>query len=65
MSKVFDLTGFGDVKTRAAAIYDRLGGIGGVGMPPPPPRAEGALAAISRRSFSTIDGRRSSALGGA
>jgi hypothetical protein len=30
-----------DVKKHAAAIYDRIRGIGGAVMPPPPPRGEG------------------------
>jgi hypothetical protein len=31
------------VKTRAAMIYNRIRGIGGAVMPPPPPRGEGPL----------------------
>jgi hypothetical protein len=41
MSKAFNLGSYDDVKTRAAAIYDRIRGIGGALMPPPPPRGEG------------------------
>jgi len=41
MSKAFDLGNYEDVKAHAAAIYDRIRGIGGAVMPPPPPRGEG------------------------
>jgi len=41
MSKAFDLASYEDVKKNAAAIYDRIRGIGGAVMPPPPPRGEG------------------------
>jgi hypothetical protein len=41
MSKAFDLSSHDDVKTHAAIIYDRIRGIGGAVMPPPPPRGEG------------------------
>jgi hypothetical protein len=41
MSKAFNLTSHEDVKAHAAAIYDRLRGIGGAVMPPPPPRGDG------------------------
>jgi hypothetical protein len=41
MSKAFNLSNYDDVKTHAAAIYDRIRGIGGAVMPPPPPRGEG------------------------
>jgi hypothetical protein len=41
MSKAFNLADYEDVKTHAAAIYDRIRGIGGAVMPPPPPRGEG------------------------
>ncbi len=41
MSKAFDLSSYEDVKAHAAAIYDRIRGIGGAVMPPPPPRGEG------------------------
>jgi hypothetical protein len=41
MSKAFDLGSYEDVKAHAAAIYDRIRGIGGAVMPPPPPRGEG------------------------
>lgn len=41
MSKVFNLASYDDVKAHASAIYDRIRGIGGAVMPPPPPRGEG------------------------
>jgi hypothetical protein len=41
MSKAFNLANYDDVKSHAAAIYDRIRGIGGAVMPPPPPRGEG------------------------
>jgi hypothetical protein len=41
MSKAFNLGNYEDVKSRAAIIYDRLRGIGGAVMPPPPPKGEG------------------------
>ena len=41
MSKAFNLGSYDDVKTHSAAIYDRIRGIGGAVMPPPPPRGEG------------------------
>lgn len=41
MSKAFNLASYDDVKRHAAAIYDRIRGIGGAAMPPPPPRGEG------------------------
>jgi len=41
MKKAFDLASYDDVKAHAAAIYDRIRGIGGDVMPPPPPRGEG------------------------
>jgi hypothetical protein len=41
MSKAFNLTSYDDVKTHAAAIFDRIRGIGGAVMPPQPPRGEG------------------------
>jgi hypothetical protein len=41
MSKAFNLGKYDDVKAHAAAIYDRIRGIGGAVMPPPPPRGEG------------------------
>jgi hypothetical protein len=41
MSKAFNLASYEDVKKSAAAIYDRIRGIGGAVMPPPPPRGEG------------------------
>jgi hypothetical protein len=39
MSKAFNLGSYDDVKMHAAAIYDRIRGIGGAVMPPP--RGEG------------------------
>jgi hypothetical protein len=41
MSKAFDLGKYEDVKAHANAIYDRIRGIGGAVMPPPPPKGEG------------------------
>jgi hypothetical protein len=42
MSKAFNLGSYDDVKKHAGAIYDRIRGIGGAVMPPPPPKGEGA-----------------------
>jgi hypothetical protein len=36
MIKAFNLASYDDVKTHAAVIHDRLRGIGGTVMPPPP-----------------------------
>ncbi len=41
MSKAFNLASYDDVKKNATAIYDRIRGIGGAVMPPPPPTGEG------------------------
>jgi hypothetical protein len=41
MSKAFNLASYDDVKKHAVVIYDRIRGIGGAVMPPPPPRGEG------------------------
>jgi hypothetical protein len=41
MSKAFNLANYDDVKAHAAAIYDRIRGVGGAVMPPPPPGGEG------------------------
>jgi hypothetical protein len=41
MSKAFNLANYDDVKMHANAIYDRIRGIGGAVMPPPPPKGEG------------------------
>jgi hypothetical protein len=41
MSKAVNLGSYDDVKAHAAAIYDRIRGVGGAVMPPPPPRGEG------------------------
>ena len=44
MSKAFNLASYDEVKAHAAIIYDRIRGIGGAVMPPPPPRGEGPWA---------------------
>jgi hypothetical protein len=36
MMFAFDLSSYDDVKANASAIFDRLSGIGGAVMPPPP-----------------------------
>ena len=41
MIKGFNLASYDDVKAHAAAIYNRIRGIGGALMPPPPPKGEG------------------------
>ena len=41
MSKAFNLGSYNDAKAHAAIIYDRIRGIGGAVMPPPPPSGEG------------------------
>jgi hypothetical protein len=41
MRKGFDLASYDDVKKYAGPIYDRIRGIGGAVMPPPPPKGEG------------------------
>ena len=41
MSKAFSLASYGEVKAHAAAIYDRIRGLGGAVMPPPPSIGEG------------------------
>ena len=41
MRKAFNLASYDDVKTHSVAIFNRIRGIGGVVMPPPPPRGEG------------------------
>jgi hypothetical protein len=41
MMKAFNLASYDDVKKNASAIYDRIRGIGGAVMPPPPPKGEG------------------------
>jgi hypothetical protein len=41
MSKAFNLANYQDVKAHAAIIYDRIRGIGGAVMPPPPPVGDG------------------------
>jgi hypothetical protein len=41
MTKAFNLASYEDVRAHAAVIYDRIRGIGGAVMPPPPPRGEG------------------------
>ena len=40
MSKAINLASYDDVKAHAAVIYNRIRGIGGIVMPPPPPRGE-------------------------
>jgi hypothetical protein len=44
MSKAFNPANHDDVKTHAGAIFDRIRGIGGAVMPPPPPKGEGPWA---------------------
>ena len=44
MSKAFNLANYEDVKTHAGVILDRIRGIGGAVMPPPPPKGEGPWA---------------------
>jgi hypothetical protein len=41
MSPGFDLTSYDAVKAHAQAIHDRIRGIGGAVMPPPPPVGDG------------------------
>ena len=41
MSEAFNLVSYDDVRKHSAAIFDRICGIGGAVMPPPPPRGEG------------------------
>ena len=41
MRRAFNLASYEEVKSHASAIYDRIRGIGGAVMPPPPPRGEG------------------------
>jgi hypothetical protein len=41
MKKGFNLASYDEVKAHASAIYDRIRGIGGAVMPPPPPLGEG------------------------
>ena len=41
MIKGFNLASYDEVKAHAPAIYDRIRGIEGAVMPPPPPRGEG------------------------
>jgi hypothetical protein len=45
MRKGFNLANYDEVKAHAAAIYDRIRGMGGALMPPPPPQGRGSLAA--------------------
>ena len=51
MSKAFNLASYVDVKAHAAIIYDRIRGIGGAVMPPPPPRGEGPWPQASIELF--------------
>jgi hypothetical protein len=41
MIRGFNLASYDEVKAHAAAINDRIRGIGGAVMPPPPPTGEG------------------------
>jgi len=41
MSRAFDLADYDQVRAHAAAINDRIRGVGGALMPPVPPRGEG------------------------
>lgn len=41
MSRAFDLTDYAAVRAHAEAIQDRIRGIGGAIMPPPPPVGDG------------------------
>jgi hypothetical protein len=41
MKKGFNLASYDEVNAHALAIYDRIRGIGGAVMPPPPPLGEG------------------------
>lgn len=41
MARAFDLADYAAVKAHAAAIYDRIRGVGGALMPPRPPVGEG------------------------
>ena len=47
MNKAFDLGNYDDVKAHAAAIYDRIRGIGGAVMPPPAATRERSVASGS------------------
>jgi hypothetical protein len=51
MSKAFDLASYDDVKNHATVIFDRIRGIGGAVMPPPPPKGEGPWAQSSIALF--------------
>jgi hypothetical protein len=52
MIKGFNLASYDDVKAHAAAIYDRIRGIGGAVMPPPPPNVHFVdTAALSYQIF--------------
>jgi hypothetical protein len=44
MSKAFNLASYDDVKANAVAISNRIRGIDGAVMPPPPPKGEGPWA---------------------
>ena len=54
MSKAFNLASYDEVKTHAAAIFDRIRGIGGAVMPPPPTARRRPLASISHRSLRQV-----------
>jgi hypothetical protein len=44
MSKAFNLASYDEVKAHAAAIFDRIRGVGRAVMPPQPPKGEGPWA---------------------
>ena len=57
MSGFFDLTSYDDVKNNSADILQRLKGVGGAVMPPPPPKGDGPWSADKIALFkSWIDG---------
>src|SRR5215469_1600531 len=62
MSKAFNLASYDDVKAHAAAIHDRIRGIGGAVMPPLPPRWRRSLVSGSHRTICQVDDGRVPAL---
>jgi hypothetical protein len=58
MSKAINLESYDDVKKHAGAIYDRIRGIGGAVMPPPPPKGEGLWQLSRIELIRQVDGRR-------